>query len=114
MVLPVEKSVDQKTVFLKDFTSLLLFVNLPSSSNFKRKKLSVSVKAVCLEVNSLGILWLKYFHASYSVAAVVQDHFSINRLKNYSDTSEFFFNDANVALTFLTRFFFPPQLSISN
>lgn len=64
MVLTIGKSVDQKTLFLKDFISLLLFVYLPSSSNFKSSKLYVSVKAVCLEINSLDVIWLKYFRAS--------------------------------------------------
>lgn len=64
MVVPGGKSVDGNTVFLKDFTPLMPFVNLQSPCNFKRKKLSVSVKAVCLEVNSLRIIWLKYFHVT--------------------------------------------------
>lgn len=65
MVLPVGKSVDQNTVFLKGFTPLTLFVNLQSSSDFKRKKLSV--KAVCLEVNSLCIIRSKYIHVTFQL-----------------------------------------------
>lgn len=57
---------------------------------------------------------VKTLSCIYSVAAVTQDHFSTNRLKNYSDTSEIFFCDANVPLTFLTTFFFLPRLSVSN
>lgn len=34
---------------------------------------------------------VKTLSCVYSVAAVTQDHFSTNRLKNYSDTSEGFF-----------------------
>lgn len=49
-----------------------------------------------------------------AVVAVVQDYFSTNWLNDYSDTSEIFFYDLDVPLIFLTTFFFPPQLSISD
>lgn len=45
----------------------MLFVNVQSPSNLKRKKLSVRVKAVYLEVHSGCILWLKYFHVTFQL-----------------------------------------------
>jgi len=84
----------------------MLFVNLQSFSNFERKVLSESVKAVCLEVNFVRAIRLKYFHVT-EVAGVAQDCFNSSKLKNYSDTGKFFFSCCRYSFKILNYIFLP-------